>query len=400
MRHIFIVLLIGNITITDLWGEPDRWHGKDRATLAVFKDPVTDLFVDRTVAKNIPTSPPGVTRAGLCPRAHQALYNEVVTCVEWHHVHDEHVKVSFDNVVYGHDPVTGEPRSSFWTTTDRLIFLKDMTDECIDALPGPRFERNEPMGSEHTESETVVLTLPWKRYSVATRFVRVPEHDTSDGYGVKLLDMGKKKITHMVVPHAVARLEEAVSLQEARKLFVENVNQLVDHFARKPSQKVVPYIWGGSSCVDGYEDCFTANAQGAWVRKGRNQPYMGYDCSELVLRLAQVSGLPYVYKTTLTLAERGRALTKDDTIEAGDLLWIPGHVLIVGDVASNNLIESRSYSSGYGKLQRLALRDCFAGIKTFGQLRDAFFAKKRLTRLKKGGLIESVLPEFKIIKIC
>lgn len=368
------------------------WYGKDLQKLALIKEPVVDLFITLPIQTGVPASPGSISAAGMCKRAHQGLFNEVVSCVQ--EVGDQ-IQISFDNVLYGHDPETKEPLRTFWIPRDKLVYLKDMED--LSGVPAPlAFTDSEP------EASTLVLALPWRNYSLATRFVRAPEHDTETAYGVKFIDMATGVEQFGLVPQKRCRLEGAISRQQARATFVALTNKLVDYIGALPGNKVVPYVWGGSSCTQPYEDSFKMGRRGAWTRpeqRKRKGPYNGYDCSELVLRLAQISGVPYFYKTTTTLAEHARELTARDKLENGDLLWVPGHVIIISDIAKNELIESRGYGSGYGKVQRIKLKDYFGNAKTFAQLRRAHLKKEPLLQLKKDGSVDRVVKDFKLLKL-
>jgi hypothetical protein len=366
------------------------WYGKDIAKLAMIKEPVVDLFINLPMQNKTPASPGGLVAAGACRRAHQGLFNEVVTCMQ---VSGDHVQVSFDNILYGHDELTKEPLRTFWISRDKLLLLPEMEDLAF--IPAPlAFTDSEPTSS------TLVLILPWRHYSLATRFVRAPERDTATSYGVKFFDAKTGGVQYDLVPKKRSRLEMTVSRPQARANFVTIVNKLVDYTQR--SGKVIPYVWGGSSCTQLYDDSFKLSKKGNWTRPDqhkRSGPYNGYDCSELVLRLAQVSGVPYFYKTSKMLADFGQELTPQDKLESGDLFWIPGHVMIISNLAKNELIEARGYGSGYGKVQRIALKDYFSNIKNFAQLRAAHLNKEPLVRLKGDGTVEGVVKEFKLIKL-
>lgn len=364
------------------------WHGKDVATLAVIKDPVVDLFTELPLQERAPLA--GAAYAdGACRRAHQVLANEVVTILERQ---GQHFKIACDNAVYGLQD--GIPLNTFWIHKKHLIFLKQLDEEQLSAIPGP-------LGMV---TDTVVVHCPWEKYSYGTRFVRDPERDTADSYGIKNIDPHTRVVQHMVIAHEVARIEQIASVQEKRNCFVQSAYELIRsaqfhgacHEVSEP--RVIPYVWGGSSFVYGYHDTFHLK-HNRWERPGKHTPYMGYDCSELILRLGQSCGIPLVAKTTTMLAQMLKPLTRSDALEAGDIIWFPGHVIIISDIERDEMIEARGYKSGYGRVHCLKLSKCFRGIKNYRQLRQAYFRKRPLVRLKKDGSVENVIKEFKLLKL-
>ncbi len=61
-------------------------------------------------------------------------------------------------------------------------------------------------------------------------------------------------------------------------------------------------------------------------------PMSGFDCAGIISRAAQMCGIPYYFKNTYTLAHYLKSLSIDTHLQEGDLIWIPGHVMIVSDL--------------------------------------------------------------------
>ena len=196
-------------------------------------------------------------------------------------------------------------------------------------------------------------------------------------------------------------IEVKKSVQDCRKLFVATLNNLLDYVELLPGNKVIPYVWGGSSCLSFSEDGKFLDDGKCWVRSEYPIIYTGYDCSELVWRLARISGLDeQIYKTTLPLWQNGHALTDTDVLEDGDLILIPGHVMIVSSISGNELIESSGYGFGYGSVHRVGLPQRFEGITSYDELLKAYQAHQPLTLLQRDGSIQKQYPEFKLVKLC
>ena len=70
-----------------------------------------------------------------------------------------------------------------------------------------------------------------------------------------------------------------------------------------------------------------------WDRIGDfEKPLAGFDCSGMILCAAQIAGLPYFFKNTDTLLGNLKPLRPTEELEAGDLVFYSGHVLVVSDL--------------------------------------------------------------------
>ncbi|MBP6870287.1 C40 family peptidase [Candidatus Babeliales bacterium] len=333
---------------------------------AVYKAVIKESVVDMN--SSFPPTPESspICRGNVsnCHRAHQGLYNEIVDCLE---VRGDAVRVVFCNVKYN---LSDDPnKNSFWMHKRNLVPLEELDSAFKQFIPD----------TQYGLKSTLVLTYPWKNFSVGTRFQRRAQDDTESHYGIEFIDFDHNEIMSDVVPVDSA-LEEIVQNEQAtRKLFVGNLSNLIDRVAR--TEKVIAFVWGGSSFRSGYKNKDFYKENDAWHRSELKNPYTGYDCSELVLRMAQIAGINFPWKTTLAIEQAQRKLTEEDTLENGDLLWFSGFVMIVSDVKNNELIESRGYNSGYGRVQKIKLEQVFEGITTYDDLLRSYRLKQPL-RLK------------------
>lgn len=358
------------------------------ARYAVFINPVTDLCISAVCVEPQPFTGPIES----CKRAHQALFNEVAEVLE---DKGENVRIALGNVIYGIKKNDDENMSAFMVPRKALLFV-----DAIDTALFPPRLNEEYLKNLPQEGTVVVLTMPWhdsitkKNYSVGTRFVRTYA-DTSKHYGITLLDTRSQKKVVSRVPKNAARIESKItSYEEAQKEFV---TRLYAH-ARLP-HGVIPYVWGGSSFIYPQKEYnFFSDEQSRYWYKSK-LPITGYDCSELVLRTAQICCLPYFYKVTAVISEYMRPLAEGEELTAGDLLWHPGHVMVVGDIAKNELIESRGYKSGHGKVQAVPLNALFPEVETYEDLKKKYFAKEPLAVNARDGFFYMTITEFKIFKL-
>lgn len=346
--------------------------------LAVVKRPVIELNNSFPAPKNVPVSP----EVKGCPRAHQALFNEIADC---HICQDQNVKVTFSEVIYGYDEQTKTIRNTLWAHQSDLIPLSQLSTDVCNCIPS----------SAYAQTPTIVLIYPWNYYSVGTRFIHVRQLDTDTNYAIMHPNFETNSAYLDFVPHEDAIEEVAQSQAQARNLFVKLVNDLVTRVENDQGQ-VIPYVWGGSSFVQPYEDKAFYQEDGAWQRKGKSDPYSGYDCSEFVMRMAKIAGISFPWKTS-TAIERGlKKLSHSDQLENGDVIWVPGHVMIVSNIEKNELIEARSYSVGYGCIHRISLKECFEDINNYAELSYRYFNTIPVKFKNKSG---QVLDKTYIIKL-
>ncbi len=119
-----------------------------------------------------------------------------------------------------------------------------------------------------------------------------------------------------------------------------------------------------------------------WECPGAQVPHCGFDCSGLILRAAQIVGLHYYFKNTTTLGLSLEDLEDDDSLQEGDLILMPGHVVIVGDVERNDLIEAAGHGAGFGAVHTISLAKRIAPIKDYARLRAALKDTTSVLRYK------------------
>ena len=334
--------------------------------------------------------PPTPEKSPICPaanmnckRSHQGLHNEIVDIIEQQ---DDSVKISYKNITYRSDGKL----STFWIDAKNIVRLKDLENlDVLQTIPH----------ADYGQEPTVVLIYPWKNFSVGTRFKHVPAHDGQSEFAIIRGNYIDNSVVYDSIPHDCAIQEIQQDAQSSRKMFVENVCNLIARVAQDNPSNVIPYVWGGSSFVYPYVDADFYSEDGFWQRQGQQDPYTGYDCSELVMRMAQIAGLNFPWKTTTAIKNSLNPLSEIDVLENGDLIWIAGHVMIVSNIEQNELIEARGYGSGYGCIHTIKLDEMFQNVVTYDDLLALHYARASLNLKNKSGEFLKTANEFLLLKL-
>lgn len=335
---------------------------------AVVKEPIVAMNVSPANLDQLAASP----ETSKCQRSHQALFNELVDCID---EDGDYYKIASKNTAYGLDTETQKPLNFYWAKKEGFALLKDIPD-LQSSIPT----------SSYAQQPTVVLTLPWSQFSVATRFKHLPDLDIEDSYAIELPDYQENSLKTAFVPKSSALVEKSCDLCQSRKLMVSTLKKLLATLQAQNKDAVIPYIWGGSSFITPHQADDFALIDGCWQRTEKaNVDYTGYDCSELVLRFAQIAGLAFPYKTSSFMEKNLQPLADTDIIEPGDIIWVPSHVMIVSDVEHNELIEAAGYSRGHGCVHAINLEDCFVGISDYEELRALHKEQSTVTFKAKDG---------------
>jgi hypothetical protein len=139
---------------------------------------------------------------------------------------------------------------------------------------------------------------------------------------------------------------------------------------------VVAFVWGGSSFVKTYkrDDFYLDTAAGVWQRKGNTGPYSGYDQSEFVWRMSSMAGVRFPWKTTRAMRAALRPLLPDENLQKGDLIHVPGGVMIVADRDNDVIVRVSGYRWGKGCIHTCTVAEAFEGISTFDELLTVYRA--------------------------
>lgn len=335
-----------------------------------------------------------------CLRAHQGLFNEAVTVLQYD---GDEVQIEIRNCFYD-SAFYRERQSKYWTLRKWIVTESELSDVGISANAFP-IPIDYKVG--YFDPDVITLLYPWTdpcshiTYSAGTRFVSDVCQDNDEVYCALIYDPVEKRVCKALIPKDVCLKLGFTTHLERQKSFVDLLYKWVNY-----DELCIPYVWGGASFIWRTDDTFSlmqsekyGEELQAWVRPYPHQgPVTGFDCSCLIMRAAQAVGIPYYYKNTTTVSNFLHPLMHNDTLEDGDLIWSPGHVAVISSVERNEIIEAAGYHSGRGKVHLARLSQRFAHINSFDDLLKAYFNREPIEILNKQGEVVSVLVLYRILK--
>jgi len=343
-----------------------------------------------------------------CPRLHQLLYNDRVEIIK---TIDDEVCIRIANAYYL-IPSSSQPQTHYWTLKKNIALLDDLVAHDIAAHHIPEsinFSDTNHLALHHPN--IVTLTEPHYdsalrvTFSAATRFVKTSTQRKrrSSTIEVFALDYPHIKERTIKIPCHKCIVDDGTKTQDER---IADFVTLLKKWAHT-KKGVIPYVWGGTSFTKPIQSTFKEvtktghNGDYSFYEYDKDTlfPKNGFDCSGVILRAAQICGIPYFCKNTTTIAQCLTSLAKENSLKAGDLILIKGHVMIVSDIAKNLLIEARSYGHGYGKLHEIAISEVFEGIENYKDLTDVYFEKKIVKRKDKLGKVRDTFSSLQLFSI-
>lgn len=355
MRQIYFLVIIIYVTVQTKTTNLENY--------ALLCHPVADLYSSSHIPKK---SCPAVTK-GLCARINQALFNELYPIIE---TKNNATRIAIPWAVYGYD-AQGTPQNSYWVANKDILrgsILKNNIYKTIPAL--------------HNKQNIVTLKRPFTSpegitYSIGTQFVST-DTDTLIYYDPKT-----SSIKEFALPEQ-AIIRQDTTLTPREKL-VHLLTEFVSETSEQPDKNTIAYIWGGSSFTHAYSPEFTQDNNGFHRIPQETGPLSGYDCSNLLLRFAHMAGVPYYFKTTAMLEKHGKKFGKHDHLEAGDLIWMQGHVVIITDIQNMLVTESCGYENFVGKVRTIKLSELLENMHSWKDLLKAYRKKETVTRLDAHG---------------
>ncbi len=321
----------------------------------------------------------------VCPRVHQALFNETVEVIGQN---SDEYQVKISTAFYDHQ-TTGEPQSTYWMLKGNLIELDELYVKKQNRATIPKPISYTSTINSDTQIATLILPfydpITQLTFSVGTRFIVTPDQVYNQMHTVYVFNPKSGHVVTTDIPKRLCTLSWPTLSKRAAQ---QNMVQLLRTWTHL-SSGVVPLVWGGVSFTQPVvANDFIIQHKAVlgvllayWQRSPLlKPPFAGFDASGLICRAAQVYDIPYYFKNSKTAATHLAPLRSYDSIEEGDIIVIPGGILMVSSTQPNNhaVISSCSYSSGYGCVVELKLKDLFENIATFDDLQQAYNARQPL----------------------
>jgi len=366
-----------------------------QARRGVIQVAIADLFGNIPQNTSVSEPSPLYTETGTCPRVHQALFNEIVTIVGETKTHYQ-IDIT---TAYFITADSKKPYARYWISKQHCALI---TPEMAPYIPEPITYKN---ADSLNHKDIITLTEPWRdpknhvTYSVGTRFKEIAAKSTDDYWVIIIYDHAKKTPIY----HQLPRLYGTTTIPRTPHKKRTAMIQLIRSWIKGARNKSIPYVWGGCSYTRPYKGKFIKKSDClcSWYAYPHMHctPHTGFDCAGVMLRAAQIVGIPLFCKNSYTMAHTLTPLSRYEDLQIGDILWIPGHVMLIANLECNTLIEARGYPHGYGKLQEIPLAEEFKNIDTYRTLYEHMTAHKPLIRLNKKGCVMATIPDYKIVRL-
>lgn len=336
-----------------------------------------------------------------CTRIHQLLFNEMVELLEERR---GQVRVAVPNFFYVTEK-DAKKRNEYWMLKENIVPLSTLERAGLSTKNLP--EPITTSGKSHEKQSIVTLTMPHydhtlqRTFSSGTRFVIDSSNANKQNYRAFAFDPVAMQFVTILLPKQICVAQNCGTHDERIAQFVRLIRSwtILNHGA-------IPYVWGGTSfCTVAQTNASTEVTHqlppySYYTIDGYNQiQKTGFDCTGLVARAAQICGIPYYFKNSTTVVRSLEPLKKNEALQEGDLIWVPRHIMVVGSLEKNTLLEARHYSHGYGKVQEIALSKVFKGIGTYADLQRAYFDKKPLHRMDTQGQVRDTFAECKLLRL-
>lgn len=358
---------------------------------------------------------------GNCLRAYQLLLHETVLILE---EREAEVKIAVPHIFYlagskcepvqrTHENLDQEYLNSFWTLKTNLIPVETLINlgMNLNNLPAPINFKIPDLAACNTN--TVTLTKPvidpvtQRSYSVGTRFkIIVFEKNCESGanLGLSVWSLESNnfpKLTQIILPADSYITYTPKNFTEQKQDFVN----LIKSWAHL-NTGFVPYVYSGASlittCSTG--QCPIKNSQNILGQPGyarenyTQEPSVGLDCSCLISRASQIVGIPYFYKNSATIERNLVEIQELADLEAGDIIWHTGHVMVISDVAQGLMVEARGYRQGFGCLHEIPISKIFYGVNSYADLLACIKKNIPVRTLDNQGNFFGQIARFKLLK--
>ncbi len=364
-------------------------------------------FGNETAYRNIPVCGGSKNPYPSCPRVHQLLMHEIVNIIKYE---GDEVFIDVPHTFYI-TTYTKVPQTRYWTSKKNIIPLHELKQRGLNLNLLPHAISFENPASIHHHENVVTLLKPYYdpehniTYSAGTRFIADSISSDKRLVHVFAINPSSQTIDEIKIPRTSLLQTHQTTTKQKIQTFVD----ILKIWAHQDGY--IPYVWGGCSFI--HTELNHVINEHQQERNGtihswyeRQHPHeqnahlkSGFDCAGLINRAAQIAGIPFFYKNTITIAEHLKELHPNEQLQSGDIIWMRGHVMVIADVRHNTIIEARGYDGDYGRVHEIEIGKVFKGIKTFRDLKKAWIEKRPLIRLNKAGKTQDTVKEIKLLKM-
>ncbi len=228
------------------------------------------------------------------------------------------------------------------------------------------------------------------------------QHDQTDVASVHIFNPTMQQFFTAAIPKAVLIVDLPSSRYDKIRFFVH----LLTMYAHQETG-CIPYVLGGVSFTrttrESYQEktnvCQDTPCTYYEYNDFRDIPKPGFDCSNLITRVAQMAGIPFFFKNSLTIATYAQPVPATQSLQPGDILWKKGHVMVIADTEKHTIIEARAYNNGAGHVQEIPLSAAFKGITTYDELLAAWRNGQTIERLGDDGAVIERIADFKLLSL-
>lgn len=414
MKKLLLMLSIasGLVATATFTMESDKQHPYKAVVIAPIADlvgaPIQTFFPNSTTPAQAynDLAVCGRTPAAYsyCPRLHQLLFNEMVTVVK---EQDDEVLLKIPSCFYvvNDNPA---PLHAYWTLKKNIVPLEALEKRNIDLnhFPAPiTFDDQHSVINE----QIVTAAFPWydaitkQTFSAGTRFVKAREQQDSNTHvQVHIFNAATMTSTITTIPASALMIAPPESIPAKITLFV----QVLKAWAN-PENGFIPYVLGGSSfTITTNKPALEKHGIGQdtdctyyEIQDFNHAPKPGFDCSNLITRAAQLAGIPFFFKNSLTIARYVKPLPSDQKLEVGDIFWKKGHVIVITDTEKNTVVEARGYTNGPGRVQEVELNTVFKNIHRCDELTTAWRNNQAVERLGDDGTVIESISDYKLLSL-
>lgn len=338
-----------------------------------------------------------------CLRIHQLLFNEMVEIIA---EKNDEIMVRIPHLFYL-TPNDTQRHDTYWMLKKAVTPLPLLNQHNIPLNTFP-INYSYAYPAQLSNQNLIVLVEPWydkitrMTFSAGTQFVAAAHSMNHDHVCIKRYNPLLRINQIVPIPKKLTFTSSYPQKpQQCIDLFLSILHRWI-----QTNEGDVSYVLGGCSFTHRSNRPFAHKTNiynnkhlSFYTRRYDTSPKNGYDCSGLIAKSAQLAGIPYFFKNTFTVAQCLTEIRSNTSLHDGDIIWIPGHVMVVSNIKKNLLIEARSYQHGYGIVHEIALNKVFKNINTYQDLLDCYFNKKELTRLDRHNNPQDTFKQMKILSL-